>query len=151
MASSKPLIKLYFAYGMNTNREEMAYRCPSAKALGAAILNGYRLEFKNYATIVPSAKDSVEGVLWSITESDEWALDMLEGYPDFYQKITVAVTQNDIKHIAMTYIMTPREQGHAPSDSYYSMVSEGYQQFGLSQRQLLEAKSRSIKDIVIYE
>jgi len=151
LASSKPLTKLYFAYGMNTNREEMSYRCPGAKALGAAQLAGYRLEFKNYATIVPSVKDSVEGVLWYITESDESALDMLEGYPEFYQKITVAVTQNDIKHIAMTYIMPPREQGHAPSDSYYSMISEGYQQFGISQRQLLEAKSRSIKDIIIYE
>jgi gamma-glutamylcyclotransferase len=151
LASSKPLTKLYFAYGMNTNREEMAYRCPGARALGTAQLAGYRLEFKNYATIVPSPKESVEGVLWSITESDEWALDMLEGYPEFYQKITVAVTQNDIKYIAMTYIMTPREQGHAPSDSYYNMVSEGYQSFGLSQQQLLEAKSRSIKDIVIYE
>ena len=151
MASSKPLTKLYFAYGMNTNREEMAYRCPGARALGAARLSGYRLEFKSYATIVPDPKESVEGVLWSITETDEWALDMLEGYPEFYQKITVAVTQTDIKYIAMTYIMTPREQGHAPSDSYYSMVSEGYQQFGLSQQQLLEAKSRSIKDIVIYE
>ena len=151
MASSKPLTKLYFAYGMNTNKDEMAYRCPGARALGAARLDGYRLEFKSYATIVPSPKDSVEGVLWSITESDEWALDMLEGYPEFYQKISVAVTQNDIKHIAMTYIMTPREQNHAPSDGYYSMVSEGYQQFGLRQRQLLEAKSRSIKDITIYE
>jgi len=136
---------------MNTNKDEMAYRCPGARALGLAVLNGYRLEFKSYATIVPNPKESVEGVLWSITESDEWALDMLEGYPEFYQKITVAVNQNDIKHIAMTYIMTPREQGHTPSDSYYSMVSEGYQQFGLSQHQLLEAKSRSIEDIVIYE
>jgi gamma-glutamylcyclotransferase len=151
LASSKPLTKLYFAYGMNTNLAQMNQRCPSARALGAARLDGYRLEFKSYATIVPSPKDSVEGVLWTITESDEWALDMLEGYPEFYQKISVAVAQNDIKHIAMTYIMTPREQNHAPSDGYYSMVSEGYQQFGLSQRQLLDAKSRSIKDITIYE
>jgi len=151
LASSESLTKLYFAYGMNTNREEMAYRCPGARALGAAVLNGYRLEFKSYATIVPSPKKSVEGVLWTVTESDEWALDMLEGFPEFYQKITVAITHNDIKYIAMTYIMPPREQGHAPSDSYYSMVSEGYQQFGLSQQQLLEAKSRSIKDIIIYE
>jgi hypothetical protein len=51
----------------------------------------------------------------------------------------------------MTYIMGPREQGHAPSDGYYNMVSEGYQSFGLSQRQLLDAKNRSIKEIIIYE
>jgi gamma-glutamylcyclotransferase len=143
--------KLYFAYGMNTNREEMAYRCPNARALGRAILPGYRLEFKSFATIVPSPKESVEGVLWTITDSDESALDMLEGYPEFYDKKTVSVEHDNQSYIAMTYIMGPREQGYAPSDSYYSMVSEGYQTFGLSQHQLLDAKNRSIKGIVIYE
>ena len=143
--------KLYFAYGMNTNIEEMAYRCPGAVALGKAILLGYRLEFKSFATIVPSSNSSVEGVLWTITDSDESALDVLEGYPEFYDKKTVSVEHRDQSYIAMTYIMGPREQGHAPSDGYYNMVSEGYQSFGLSQRQLLDAKNRSIKEIIIYE
>ena len=143
--------KLYFAYGMNTNQEEMAYRCPGAVALGRAVLIGYRLEFKNFATIVPNPKDRVEGVLWTITELDELALDMLEGYPEFYDKKTVSVEHDNQSYIAMTYIMGPREKGYAPSDGYYSMVSEGYQTFGLSQRQLLDAKNRSIKEIIIYE
>ena len=143
--------KLYFAYGMNTNKEEMAYRCPSAVPMGKAILPGYRLEFKSFATIVPSPKESVEGVLWTITEADESALDVLEGYPEFYDKKTVSIEHNNQSYIAMTYIMGPREQGYAPSDGYYSMVSEGYQTFGLSQKQLLDAKNRSIKEIIIYE
>jgi len=144
-------VKLYFAYGMNTNRNEMAYRCPSAVPMGRSILPGYRLEFKSFATIVPDPKEQVEGVLWTITESDESALDMLEGYPEFYDKKTVSVEHDTQSYIAMTYIMGPREQGYAPSDGYYSMVSEGYQTFGLSQRQLLDAKNRSIQGIVIYE
>ena len=144
-------IKLYFAYGMNTNKDEMAYRCPNARALGKAILPGYRFEFKSFATIVPSPKESVEGVLWTITDSDESALDMLEGYPEFYDKKTVSVEHNEQSYIAMTYIMNPREKGYAPSDGYYSMVSEGYQTFGLSQHQLLDARNRSIQDIIIYE
>jgi len=144
-------IKLYFAYGMNTNREEMAYRCPNARAMGRAILPGYRFEFKSFATIVPDPKETVEGVLWTITESDEAALDVLEGYPEFYDKKSVRVIHDNLTHIAMTYIMGPREQGHAPSDGYYRMVSEGYQAFGLNQRQLLDAKNRSIQEIVIYE
>ncbi len=144
-------IKLYFAYGMNTNREEMAYRCPGAMPMGRAILPDYRLEFKSFATIVPSPKETVEGVLWTITDSDESALDMLEGYPEFYDKKTVSVEHDNQSYIAMTYIMGPREQGYAPSSGYYSMVSEGYQAFGLSQRQLLDAKNRSIQGIVIYE
>jgi gamma-glutamylcyclotransferase len=144
-------VKLYFAYGMNTNRDEMAYRCPSAVPMGRAILPGYRLEFKSFATIVPSSEETVEGVIWTITESDESALDMLEGYPEFYDKKTVSVEHDNQSYIAMTYIMGPREQGYAPSDGYYSMVSEGYQTFGLSQTQLLDAKNRSIRDIIIYE
>jgi gamma-glutamylcyclotransferase len=144
-------VKLYFAYGMNTNKEEMAYRCPGARALGKAILPGYRFEFKSFATIVPSSEESVEGVLWTITDSDESALDMLEGYPEFYDKKTVSVKHDNRSYIAMTYIMNPREKGYAPSDGYYSMVSEGYQTFGLSQQQLLDAKNRSIQDIIIYE
>ena len=144
-------VKLYFAYGMNTNRDEMSYRCPGAVALGRAILPGYRFEFKSFATIVPSPGETVEGVLWTITELDESALDILEGYPEFYDKKTVSVEHDNQSYIAMTYIMGPREQGHAPSSGYYSMVSEGYQAFGLSQQQLLDAKNRSIKEIIIYE
>jgi hypothetical protein len=144
-------VKLYFAYGMNTNKEEMAYRCPTAVPMGKAVLPGYRFEFKSFATIVPSPKEQVEGVLWTITDTDESALDVLEGYPEFYDKKNVNVIHDDMNYIAMTYIMGPREQGYAPSDGYYSMVSEGYQSFGLSQRQLLDAKNRSIKEIMIYE
>ena len=143
-------VKLYFAYGMNTNRDEMAYRCPTAKPIGRAILPGYRFEFKSFATIVPSSKEQVEGVLWTINDTDEQALDLLEGYPEFYDKKHVKVSQ-DIDYIAMTYIMNPREQNYPPSDGYYSMVSEGYQQFGLSQQQLLQARSRSNREIWIYE
>jgi len=143
-------IKLYFAYGMNTNQDQMAVRCPTAVPLGRAILPGYRFEFKSFATIVPSPSDSVEGVLWTITDSDEQALDMLEGYPEFYSKRHVKVQQG-MEYIAMTYIMNPKEHGFGPSDGYYSMVSEGYQQFGLSQQQLLEARARSNREIWIYE
>jgi gamma-glutamylcyclotransferase (GGCT)/AIG2-like uncharacterized protein YtfP len=142
--------KLYFAYGMNTNRDEMAFRCPTAVPMGKAILPGYRFEFKSFATIVPDADSSVEGVLWTITDGDEQALDILEGYPEFYDKKHVKVNQG-IDYIAMTYIMNPREHGFSPSDGYYSRVSEGYQQFGLSQKQLLEARSRSIQETIVYE
>ena len=150
MIKDKP-IKLYFAYGMNTNRDQMAIRCPRAVPIGKATLQGYRFEFISFATIVPDPKESVEGVLWTITDSDELALDMLEGYPEFYNKKTVLVEYNNQPYIAMTYIMNPREQNYPPSDSYYRMVSEGYQQFGLSQQQLLEARSRSNREIWIYE
>jgi gamma-glutamylcyclotransferase (GGCT)/AIG2-like uncharacterized protein YtfP len=118
--------------------------------LGKAVLPGYRFEFKSFATIVPDADSQVEGVLWTITDADETALDILEGYPEFYDKKHVTVQQG-IDYIAMTYIMDPREKNYRPTDSYYSMVSEGYQQFGLRQQQLLEARSRSTQETIVYE
>lgn len=139
--------KLYFAYGMNTNPQEMAYRCPTSEAIGRAVLPGYRFEFKTHATIVPSPGESVEGVLWQITDYDEQMLDILEGYPTYYSKKMVTVLHDGIEHIAMTYIMTPREQSHGPTPSYYGVVSEGYQHFGLSQRQLLDALPKKLNSI----
>lgn len=138
-------VKLYFAYGMNTHRDQMSMRCPGARPLGRAVLHGHKFEFKSFATVTPSEKDSLEGVLWTITKSDEWALDILEGYPKFYDKKSVVVEHDGQRYIAMTYFMDPREQIRAPSASYYSLVSEGYQQFGLSQSQLLNALPTALK------
>lgn len=36
---------LYFAYGSNLDGAQMRRRCPSARLVGAAILDGYRLGF----------------------------------------------------------------------------------------------------------
>ena len=33
---------LYFAYGSNMNRSAMTRRCPGARAIGTAVLEGYR-------------------------------------------------------------------------------------------------------------
>lgn len=129
--------KFYFAYGMNTNPHEMAFRCPLATPIGRATLPGYRFEFNSFATIISDRNSEVEGVLWAITPSDEAALDVLEGYPSFYRKQQVKVNQG-VDYIAMTYIMN-RKGNFPPSDVYYGMLSEGYDHFGLGQRQLLDA------------
>jgi len=39
------LTHLYFAYGSNLDGAQMRRRCPSARLVGAAILDGYRLGF----------------------------------------------------------------------------------------------------------
>ena len=41
-----PLTQTYFAYGSNLDAAQMRARCPSAKLLGAAILDGYRLRLR---------------------------------------------------------------------------------------------------------
>lgn len=131
--------RLYFSYGMNTNPREMAYRCPTSQAIGRVTLPGHRLEFKTHATIAEDSTQNMEGVLWKITDTDEQMLDILEGYPEYYTKKTVAVRQDNVEYIAMTYVMDPRAQIRAPHTSYYSILSEGYEHFGLDQSQLLNA------------
>ena len=38
--------KRYIAYGSNMDEGQMAYRCPTARLLGQAEVEGYRLLFK---------------------------------------------------------------------------------------------------------
>ena len=83
---SKLYTKKYFAYGANTNNENMKYRCPLAINLGKLILPDYRLVFRGVADIEPYAGSSVQGVLWEITEDCEKSLDVYEGYPHLYRK-----------------------------------------------------------------
>lgn len=131
--------KLYFSYGMNTNPEEMAYRCPNSQAIGRVTLPGHRLEFKTHATIAVEPNQDMQGVLWRITDTDEQMLDILEGFPKYYTKKTVTVWRDDVEYIAMTYVMDPKSQIRAPHSSYYNTLSEGYLHFGLDQSQLINA------------
>jgi len=127
---------IYFSYGMNTNLSQMALRCPQAKSLGHAILPHYRFEFKAFATVTPSMDNKVHGVLWEITESCERSLDRLEGYPIYYGKINVWVEHEGSLIPCMTYLMYPEEEIGYPSDSYVSMLEEGYRLHGISTNQI---------------
>jgi gamma-glutamylcyclotransferase (GGCT)/AIG2-like uncharacterized protein YtfP len=137
--------KLYFAYGMNTNPEQMSYRCPAAQALGLATLKHHRFEFRTHATITVSPDQVVEGVLWSITPSDEDALDRLEGYPVYYGKKTVMVEHQGQHFRAMVYVMDSTMLLAPPHNHYYQTVAEGYDKFGISRHQLVAARQYSTR------
>jgi gamma-glutamylcyclotransferase (GGCT)/AIG2-like uncharacterized protein YtfP len=70
----------------------------------------------------------MEGVLWEITPECEKALDKLEGYPYYYNKIDVVLEDNTI---AMAYIMNNKGPEIAPSVSYDNCLYEGYLAHGL--------------------
>ena len=80
------MIRLYFAYGANLNVEHMEYRCPKAKPICTMNLPEWRLVFRNVADIEPAKGQSVSGLLWTITDDCEKALDIFEGYPHLYRK-----------------------------------------------------------------
>jgi gamma-glutamylcyclotransferase (GGCT)/AIG2-like uncharacterized protein YtfP len=74
--------------------EEMLRRCPGARLLGTARLDGHRflIGSRGFATVVPDSGSRVYGVLWALDADGESALDEYEGVArGLYQKVTLAV------------------------------------------------------------
>lgn len=120
--------RFYFAYGMNTNVSEMTKRCPNAISLGRCVLPNFELRFRHHADIDLVPGSSMEGVLWDITPECERALDNLEGYPYYYNKIDVVLLDGTV---AMAYIMNNKGLEYAPSTSYENCLIQGYEVHGL--------------------
>jgi gamma-glutamylcyclotransferase (GGCT)/AIG2-like uncharacterized protein YtfP len=124
---------------MNTNREGMSYRCPSAIALGAARLLDHAFRFSGPADVVIEPGCYVDGVLWDITPDCLQALDRLEGYPYYYLRAPLQVEFEGEIVEAVTYFMVPGHEDALPGQSYLDMVLEGYDYYGVPRDQLLNA------------
>lgn len=88
----------YFAYGSNMDVHQMAMRCPDAVVVGTACLRGHRFLINTHgvATVVPSKREAVHGVLWEISKADEASLDHYEGVATgFYRKVIARVRFDD--------------------------------------------------------
>jgi len=134
---------VYLAYGSNLNISQMLNRCPDAKPWGATILQDYKLAFWGgcgyaVATIVPQAGCSVPVALWSISESDEEALDVYEGWPRLYRKEYVSLKWGGRHVRAMVYIMN-HGRVNFPSKPYFTTILEGYEDFGIQPEPLFQA------------
>lgn len=141
--------RYYIAYGSNLSIEQMKFRTPDAQIVGTALLDGWRLLFRGYATIKKNSKFKTPVLIWKISAQDEKNLDHYEGFPRFYIKkdLNVAVTSLDGQDLgnitAMVYIMTARAVKNRslqpmPSSNYYSILSVGYETFSFDKR-ILEA------------
>ncbi len=138
--------KEYFAYGSNLNFGQMSYRCPEATVVGTAKLDGYELAFRRgYLTILPKEGSTVEGLIWSITDHDESQLNCYEGYPMFYDKETMMVTDaNNTPHEIMVYTMNApyRDQLLPVSSRYNAVVMQGCKDAGISPQQFYDADEK---------
>jgi gamma-glutamylcyclotransferase (GGCT)/AIG2-like uncharacterized protein YtfP len=127
----------YFAYGMNTNLIQMGLRCPGAVCLGPAWINDYRLVFRYYADVEPAVDNYCDGVLWEITEDNLIALDALEGYPYHYTRFSVLAHTDRGSDTALVYQMVDQSFEQAPSNQYFGMLLEGYDQNSVPAEQLM--------------
>lgn len=146
-------VKFYVAYGSNMNLEQMSYRCPKAKVIGAGTLKDYKLTFrgkhKGVANIENCKDKSVPIVLWKITEECERALDVYEGYPSLYIKEEVEVIVDNKIKTAMVYIMA-NEYTHmaaAPTEYYFNIISKGYSDNGIDLKPLEIAYEECLSEL----
>ena len=115
----------YLAYGMNTNRESMAVRCPKAKPMGAFYLPDTRLTFRGVADIRMDPDAVLPVVAWEITHDCLRSLDKLEGYPHLYDR-------RKVNGVWWIYDMNGnKNQLRTPSGGYYHMIEQGNKDFGL--------------------
>ena len=149
--------RYYLAYGSNLNVAQMAYRCPTARIAGTAVIPDYQLLFKgsktgSYLTIEPKEGSSVPVAVWSVEEQDERRLDAYEGYPHFYYKKELQLPITGIKtgtvrvRDAFVYIMHEDRLLGTPSAHYLQVCCKGYDDFGFDPKYLVDAYVASSKE-----
>jgi gamma-glutamylcyclotransferase (GGCT)/AIG2-like uncharacterized protein YtfP len=124
-------MKLYLAYGANTNHGNMANRCPDAKYVCNVTLHHHRLAFRVVADVVPQRGGKVVCAMWIISAKDEAALDRFEGFPNLYVKRYVSMRLQGRKHRVMFYVMRTRRYEDLPSEGYEACLREGYAECGM--------------------
>lgn len=146
--------RYYIAYGSNLNIPQMRFRCPDARIIGTANLDGWELLFKgsktgSYLTIEQKAGSTVPVAVWEVSEADERNLDRYEGFPTFYYKSELNLTIKDIKsgklrnRRVFVYIMHEDRPIGKPSHYYLSTCIYGYKSFGFDLDILADAYDKS--------
>lgn len=128
----------YFAYSSNLSRQQMAGRCPSARAAFRAVLHDHCLEFTHYspkrgcgtADIVPRDGERVWGAVYDVTPADLEALDRFEGAA--YGRVIITVHDDDgVKHVCTAYHVTAKRGVFEPSEGYLELIREGAAEWSL--------------------
>ena len=132
----------YFAYGMNTNRSSMTWRCPGAISFGHARLLDHEFRFSYHADVVVSPGQSVDGVLWLIDQDHLADLDALESYPTYYDRAILPVEYQGNIIMAECYKMQPDNIEGVPSRGYLDMILQGYREYNIPNDQVWAALDR---------
>lgn len=125
----------YFAYGSNMSVSRMTERGVTPFSITHGILNNYVLKFNkksskgdwSFANIEESEGDTVEGVIYEISESQLEKLDKFEGAPVHYRRERIDVTSGGEKTECIAYIAQKDYivEGLKPTDDYMKFLVEG--------------------------
>jgi gamma-glutamylcyclotransferase (GGCT)/AIG2-like uncharacterized protein YtfP len=128
---------------------QMEHRCPGARALGPARLDGYRLAFVwdspgwggGVGTVIQAPGEHVWGVLWDLTDEHERTLDEYEGVArGVYTKESATVDSDGAARQALIYVATDA-RAKVPSNRYVSALVRGARTFGLPDQYVARLQS----------
>jgi hypothetical protein len=126
----------YFAYGSNMSRVAMAARCPTARALGWARLDGYRffIGVDGWGSVKPAPGRCVHGVLWRLTPRDVAALHAYELlHKGLYDVRHLPVRAGARRVRAMIYLLRRRAVGR-PKPGYVELIAAAAHEWKLPER-----------------
>jgi hypothetical protein len=133
---------LHFAYGTNMSRALMSARCPTAEAIGPALIEGFRFIFtrEGYASLSPAVGWKAYGVLWRLAPRDLAALNAYESLDSgLYRRRMLPVRHVEGRAQALVYIGRTRTEGR-PRPGHLAVIIGAARAW-----QLPEAYIRSIE------
>lgn len=154
---------LYFAYGSNLDYSQMKNRCPSARFVGKALLNGYDFDFTRKSTtrgcgvmdIVKADGEQVWGVVYQIDELDVGKLDQSEGYApgrikNAYRRIECMVYEDGDANrpiTAMAYEVVEKAPATIlPHQAYKALIVNGADYWHLPEDYISRLRLINTKD-----
>lgn len=118
---------LYYAFGSNLHKGQMARRCPAAVSLGRLKLPGWRLVFRGVADCIPEEGAYCWGGVWRITPACEEALDDYEGVQHgLYRKEYIPIKRTADGQTRMLIYCMNSNGIMPPSQGYLDVIQEGY-------------------------
>ena len=121
--------------------ERLFARCSSAKVVGKAFVEDFRIEFTKVskdgsgkATLLPNKSTKQHGVLFEIDRSQRQILDRIEGLGVGYKRLELDCVTNRSNHTicsAYSYQATDLNPNLKPFDWYLALVVAGAEQHDL--------------------
>jgi hypothetical protein len=137
---------LYFAYGSNMQRAAMQARCPGAKAIGPAALQGYKffIGIDGWGSVKPSPGAIVHGIVWRLTPRDTAALHAYELlHKGLYDVRYLPVRLGARRVRAMIYLLRRRSAGR-PKPGYVEMIAASARRWRLPERYIRSVERWSV-------
>jgi gamma-glutamylcyclotransferase (GGCT)/AIG2-like uncharacterized protein YtfP len=144
LRSTMKTARYYFAYGSDMDEGQMALRCPNAKLVGRASLadHSFLINERGVASVTAAPNRAVHGLLWTISSTDEKALDRYEGVAlGHYRKEVLPIQQMSGGAVdALVYVASSNNPG-IPRAGYMERINHNATEHGLPDDYIEELQS----------